>query len=72
MFKTIKTKIIMKKLERQMKFELLSELYTLISEKKKYLNLLHELADTPQEDLKSAFISAIAGTIHDEAQKETA
>lgn len=45
MFKKIKLYFKMKKLERQMKYELLSHLYLFISEKEEFITMLHQLPE---------------------------
>ena len=71
MIKKIKLYFTMKKLERQMKYELLSKLYLFVTEKDKYLNLLHELAQLPPEEMKEQFIQAMADLTRDLGVKET-
>lgn len=45
MFKKIKLYFQMKKLERQMKYELLSHLYLFVSEKEDFITMLHQLPE---------------------------
>lgn len=45
MFKKIKLYVQMKKLERQMKYELLSHLYLFVSKKEDFITMLHQLPE---------------------------
>lgn len=76
MFKKIKMYFAMKRLSRQMKYELLSKVYLMISEKENLFQLFSKLASEAStmdsKELMDKFISAMAELAHETAQKEKA
>ena len=71
MFKRIKEYFEMRKLERQMKYALLSHLYLFVDEKNSYIKFFRSLAtEIDYESFQSDLISKIAEFAHAEAQKQ--
>lgn len=75
MFKKIKMYFAMKKLARQMKYELLSAVYLVVSEKENIIEMLMRLASEASamdsNELMDKFIGAVAVLAHETAQRES-
>lgn len=71
MFKKIKEHWHMRKLERQMKFELLSRLYFFVEEKDQYMKFFRTLAaEIDYNAFQKDLAAKIAEFAHDEAVKQ--
>lgn len=61
MINRIKTYFTIKKLKKQLKYKLITHIGLFVSDKEKYLNLLHELIEMPVEDAKEKFVTSLSG-----------
>lgn len=71
MIKRIKLYFTMKKLERQMKYELLSHLYLFVSEKENYIKFLHSVVtEVDYKNFHRDLINRIAELVHEDSKKD--
>lgn len=74
MFKNIKLYFQMKKLNRQMSYELLSKLYLFAANTDKYFEIIkkfsQEVSTTDSHEFTNKFIQALTQTVGDTAKKE--
>lgn len=73
MVKSIKMYFLMRKMERQMKYELLSKVYLILSEKGKYVDAFTKIVDgaakMDSNELLDKFINSMAELAHNMGQE---